>query len=35
LRERLRGKKVGVIVCGSNVDVETFHTCVVRGTAAG
>jgi len=35
LRERLRGKKVGVIVCGSNVDVETFHACVVRGMGAG
>jgi threonine dehydratase len=25
LRERLRGKRVGVIVCGSNIDLATFH----------
>lgn len=25
LRERLRGKRVGVIVCGSNTDLATFH----------
>lgn len=24
LRERLRGKRVGVLVCGSNIDLETF-----------
>lgn len=24
LRERLRGKRVGLIVCGSNIDTETF-----------
>jgi len=24
-RERLRGKRVGVIVCGTNIDPETFH----------
>lgn len=24
LQDRLRGKRVGVIVCGSNIDVETF-----------
>jgi threonine dehydratase len=25
LRERLRGKRVGVLVCGSNIDLATFH----------
>jgi threonine dehydratase len=25
LRERLRGKRVGLIVCGSNIDLETFR----------
>ncbi|MGH8161531.1 MAG: threonine/serine dehydratase, partial [Gammaproteobacteria bacterium] len=25
LRERLAGKRVGVIVCGTNIDLETFH----------
>lgn len=25
LRERLRGKAVGLIVCGSNIDLPTFH----------
>jgi threonine dehydratase len=24
LRERLEGKRVGVIVCGSNIDLSTF-----------
>jgi len=24
LRERLRGQRVGVIVCGANIDLETF-----------
>ncbi|MEM7583751.1 MAG: threonine/serine dehydratase [Acidobacteriota bacterium] len=25
LRERLEGKRVGVIVCGTNIDTQTFH----------
>jgi len=25
LRERLAGKKVGVLVCGSNIDFDTFE----------
>ena len=25
LRSRLAGKRVGVIVCGSNIDAATFH----------
>jgi len=33
LRARLAGRRVGVLVCGSNIDAETFHTHVVRGTA--
>lgn len=28
LKEKLAGKKVGVIVCGSNIDVETFHQAI-------
>jgi len=28
LRERLRGKRVGVIVCGSNIDADTFHRLI-------
>jgi threonine dehydratase len=31
LRERLAGKRVGVIVCGSNIDADTFHAHVRRG----
>lgn len=31
LRERLRGKRVGVIVCGSNTDLATFHREAVVG----
>jgi len=31
LGRTLRGKRVGVIVCGSNIDVETFATQVRRG----
>lgn len=31
LAKTLRGKRVGVIVCGSNIDVETFATQVRRG----
>ena len=30
----LAGKRVGVIVCGSNVDAATFHQHVTRGAAA-
>jgi threonine dehydratase len=33
LRERLQGKRVGVMVCGSNVDADTFHAQVKRGGA--
>ena len=25
LRERLAGRRVGVLVCGSNIDAATFH----------
>jgi threonine dehydratase len=31
LRERLAGKRVGAIVCGSNIDADTFHEHVRRG----
>jgi threonine dehydratase len=28
LRERLRGQRVGLIVCGANIDIETFASQV-------
>jgi threonine dehydratase len=28
LRERLAGRRVGVILCGSNIDLETFRRLV-------
>jgi threonine dehydratase len=34
LRDRLAGKRVGVIVCGSNIDAETFHQHVTRGISS-
>lgn len=33
LRERLRGKRVGVIVCGANIDMATFAQQVTAGAA--
>lgn len=33
LRDPLRGKRVGVIVCGSNLDLETFARHVAAGQA--
>jgi threonine dehydratase len=33
LRERLRGKRVGLIVCGSNLDAARFAELVGRGMA--
>jgi threonine dehydratase len=34
LRERLRGKRVGLVVCGSNIDIATFAKHVGDGEAA-
>lgn len=34
LRARLAGRRVGVVVCGSNIDVATFQQYVVRGEPA-
>ena len=34
LRDRLAGKRVGVIVCGSNIDSGTFHQHLSRGEAS-
>lgn len=34
LRERLAGKRVALIVCGTNIDIETFAEQVRAGTAA-
>jgi threonine dehydratase len=31
LREELAGKRVGLIVCGANVDADTFANCLRRG----
>ncbi len=31
LREELLGKRVGLIVCGANIDIETFAKYVARG----
>jgi len=31
LRDELRGERVGVIVCGANIDVETFAGQIARG----
>jgi threonine dehydratase len=31
LRERLAGQRVGLIVCGANVDLDTFQRCVQKG----
>lgn len=33
LRERLAGKRVGLIVCGANLDVANFTTYLARGAA--
>jgi threonine dehydratase len=32
LRERLRGRRVGLIVCGANIDHESFATFLSRGS---
>jgi threonine dehydratase len=31
LRERLRGKRVGIIACGANIDIDTFCAQVKQG----
>lgn len=33
LRTRLRGKRVGVLVCGTNIDLATFHREALAGDA--
>ena len=33
LRERLRGKRVGILACGANTDIETFAAQVQQGQA--
>ncbi len=33
LRDRLEGQRIGLIVCGSNVDPDTFARCLQRGRA--
>jgi threonine dehydratase len=34
MREQLAGKRVGLIVCGANIDDETFARCLQRGRPA-
>lgn len=34
LRDRLRGQRVGLIVCGANIDIDTFATHVKGATTA-
>ena len=31
LRERLAGQRIGIVVCGANVDHATFARCLERG----
>ena len=33
LRDRLAGKRVGLIVCGSNIDIATLHRQLDQGAA--
>lgn len=33
LRKRLHGKRVGLVVCGANIDVDSFHCFIGRGLA--
>jgi threonine dehydratase len=35
LREQLRGKRVGLIVCGANIDVPTFTAHLAAGLEEG
>ena len=34
LREQLRGLRVALVICGTNIDADTFHSLVSRGRAA-
>lgn len=31
VKDQLAGKRIGIIVCGANVDPDTFATCLARG----
>lgn len=33
LRDDLRGRRVGLVICGANIDLESFATYVRRGQA--
>jgi threonine dehydratase len=33
LKDELEGKRVGVVVCGANIDVATFALQIARGNA--
>ncbi len=34
LREKLKGKRVALVVCGSNIDSDGFHQLILRGQQA-
>ncbi len=34
LRQKLAGKKVGLIICGANIDIDSFHQQVRRGKSS-
>ncbi|MEM7255113.1 MAG: threonine/serine dehydratase [Pseudomonadota bacterium] len=34
LRDRLAGKRIGIVICGANIDIETFAQYVREGKAA-
>jgi threonine dehydratase len=34
LRERLAGKRVCLVICGTNIDAETYGTLLARGRRA-
>jgi threonine dehydratase len=35
LADELRGQRVGLVVCGANIDIDSFHAFVRRGQGAG
>jgi threonine dehydratase len=34
LKSKLVGKRVALIVCGANIDLESFHQLIMRGQSA-
>jgi threonine dehydratase len=35
LRDRLRGKRVGRVVCGANIDAKSFSDCLAGASVQG